>query len=631
MMESSGELTLAAEFPTATRNDWRALVEGVLRKSGVDTAAHSGPVEQLLTSTTYDGITIQPLYTADDRAPDPGLPGLPPFVRGSRPQGAVLTGWDVRQRHGLGTTPAQTRDAVLADLAGGVTSVWLRVGQGDGVPVTELATALDGVHLDLAPVVLDAGAEFAEAAAELLRLHTDQAVPASQVSGNLGADPLGLLARTGAAPDLAQAAALVVRCAPRYPRLRTLVVDALPYHDAGGSDTQELGCSIAAGLAYLRALTTAGLPVDVACGQLEFRYAASTDQFLTIAKLRAARRLWARVTEVCGAGEPARAQTQHAVTSAAMMTRRDPWVNMLRTTIACFAAGVGGAEAITVLPFDSAIGVSDDFARRVARNTQAVLVDEARLAGVIDPAGGSWYVERLTDELAHTAWAWFQDIERAGGLAAALTSGLVADRLAETWARRSANLADRTDPITGVSEFPNLAEQPVIRPPAPTPAEPTGGLPRVRYAQAWEALRDRADRLAARPGERGDGARPAVFLATLGPVARHNARAGFAANLFNAGGIATPSAGATRDTAEVVAAFQASGARIACLCGTDGDYAERAAEVAAALRAAGAHRVLLAGRPKPDYTDADIDEFVHLGCPALDILTSTLDALEATP
>jgi methylmalonyl-CoA mutase len=608
MMEPSGELTLAAEFPTPSREQWQRMVAAVLEKSGT--------TPDSLATRTYDGIAIQPLYTAEDSAAQSGFPGLPPFLRGSKPQGVVEGGWDVRQRH-ADPDPAVTKQAVMNDLENGVSSLWLRVG-ADAVPLDSLDDVLAEVYLDLAPVVIDGGAEFTDAARAALRVFRERPLLASEVHGNLGADPLGVLARTGAGPDVAEAAALASRTGREFPSLRTIVVDALPFHDAGGSDAQELGASLAAGVTYLRTLTEAGLSVDQACGQLEFRYAATADQFLTIAKFRAARRLWARVAEVSGASVPARAQAQHAVTSSAMMTRRDPWVNMLRTTIACFGAGLGGADAVTVQPFDAAIGLPDEFARRIARNTQSLLLEESRLAGVIDPAGGSWYVERLTDELARAAWAWFQELEREGGLPAALGSGFVADRLAATWEERSAKLADRTDAITGVSEFPNLNEKPVERRAAA--AEPGGGLPRVRYAQAYESLRDRSDaHLAA------TGSRPAVFLATLGPIAAHTARTTFAANLFQAGGIDTPIAGATDSVEQVVERFRESGAKIACLCGSESSYSDRAVEVVEALRSAGAQRVLLAGKPSDSYA---VDEFVFTGCPALRVLDHTFDFLE---
>ncbi|MEU5428587.1 methylmalonyl-CoA mutase small subunit [Streptomyces olivoreticuli] len=616
---------LAAEFPDSTREQWQRLVEGVLRKAGTTDASGSA-AESALTTPLQDGLATRPLYTAEDAAPAPGYPGFPPFVRGGRTEGTAVSGWDVRQRH-THPDPRRANEAVLADLENGVTSLWLTVGT-HGLPVSGIATALEGVYLDLAPVVLDAGPDVEAAAHELLRLHDEHGVPRDAATGNLGADPLGTLARTGADTDpagpLAVAADLAARCLRDRPGIRALTVDALPHHDAGGSAAQELGASLATGVAYLRALTGNGLDIDQACAQLEFRYAATADQFLTIAKLRAARRLWARVTEVSGATTARAAQRQHAVTSAVMMTRRDPWVNMLRTTIACLGAGVGGADAVTVLPFDDALGLPDAFARRIARNTSSILLEESHLAKVIDPAGGSWYVERLTDELAHAAWAWFQEIERAGGQAAALRSGLIAERLADTWRQRTEDLATRREPITGVSEFPNLAEPPVPREPAP--AAPSGGLPTVHRDEAYEALRARSDaHLAA------TGARPRVFLAALGPAAAHTGRATFAANLFQAGGIEPVHDPGTVDADTAADAFARSGAGVACLCSSDKLYAEQAEAVATALRQAGAARVFLAGRPdaaqQETYRRAGVDEFVFAGGDAVTVLTSVLDRM----
>ncbi|GAB3497839.1 methylmalonyl-CoA mutase family protein [Amycolatopsis cihanbeyliensis] len=620
--EQPDELSLAAEFETPSRERWRELVAGVLRRTGALPEDFAGAPESVLTTPTYDGIEIQPLYTAEDTegaggtVPPAGLPGLPPFVRGARPEGSVSTGWQVRTRY-TDPDPAATNKAALADLDGGVGSLWLRTGRG-ALPPEALGDALAGVYVELAPVVLDAGPDYPAAAEALLEVFAEREIPASEATGNLGADPIGLWARTGERQEVAPAAELAARIAGSHPALRTIVADGLPFHEAGGSDAQELGAAVAAGVAYLRALTAAGLSVDAACARLEFRLAATADQFLTIAKFRAARRLWARVTEVAGASTEARAMRQHAVTSAAMLTQRDPWVNMLRTCVACFGAGVGGADAVTVLPFDDAIGLPDAFSRRIARNTQAILLEESKLAGVIDPAGGSWYVENLTDELARVAWREFTEIERAGGIESTVESGMLAERLAETRQARARRIATRADPITGVSEYPNLAEKPVER--APRPAERDhGGLPKVRYAQDYERLRDRSDAHLAE-----HGARPRIFLATLGPVAAHTARASFATNLFQAGGIEPVDPGATGSTAELVDAFTASGARVACLCGNDSSYAEQATEVAAALAEAGAEAVLLAGKPA-DYRG--VTGYVYTGCPALEILTGLLDTL----
>ena len=598
-------LELAAEFDAATREQWRELVAGVLRKAGRDDLPD--PVEDALGVTVATGVRIEPLYTAEDAgdlAAGIGVPGLAPFVRGSRagthPESGVPGGWDVRQRHAHPDV-ATTKEAIAADLENGVTSLWLVVGEG-AIAADALGDVLSDVLLDLAPVTVDGGLPAAEAFLSLVEGRTDLAAGSS-----LGLDPLGRQAASGQAQDLSGLAD-VARRAAAHEGLRTVVVDATVFADAGASAVEELGCSLAAGTAYLRALTEGGLSVAEAFAALEFRYSASADQFTTIAALRAARRLWDRVGEVSGAAAEARAQRQHAVTSSVMTTKRDPWVNMLRTTVACFAAGVGGADVVTVQPFDAALGLPDAFSRRVARNTQSLLVEEGHLARVLDPAGGSWYVESLTDALAQAAWEWFTEIERAGGLVSALDSGLVRDRLAAAWDARAERIAHRTDAITGVSEFPNLAERLPAREPLGW-SPPSGGLPRVRAAQEFEELRDRAD---------AAGERPAVYLATIGPVAGHTARPSVAGNLFQAGGLATPSG-------DGVGGFADAGTTVACICGTDKDYATEAAGLAKELREAGATQVWLAG--KPDLAVDGVDGYVFAGCDALAALRTVHEQL----
>lgn len=605
--EVPDELTLAAGFDTATRDQWRDLVAGVLRKAGRDELPD--PVEDALRVPVATGVSVAPLYTAEDAADLPttvGVPGLPPFVRGAAAAGAAVEGgtpaaWDIRQRHAHPDV-ATTKEAIAADLENGVTSLWLVLGEG-AIPVDSLGDVLADVLLDLAPVAVSGGLTAAEAFLTLVDGRTDLAR-----GGSLGLDPLGVHAASGQEQDLTGLADIARRAAA-HAGLRTVVVDATVYADAGASAVEELGCSLAAGVAYLRALTDSadggqGLSIDEAFGQLEFRYSASADQFTSIAALRAARRLWDRVGEVSGASPEARAQRQHAVTSSVMTTKHDPWVNMLRTTVACFAAGVGGADSVTVQPFDAALGLPDSFSRRIARNTQNLLVEEGHLARVLDPAGGSWYVESLTEALAQAAWEWFTKIERAGGLAAALGSGLVRDRIAAAWDERAQRLATRADAITGVSEFPNLAEQLPSREPAAS-VLPSGGLPRVRAAQEFEELRDRAA---------GHG----VYLATIGPIAKHTARATFAGNLFQAGGLETPSG-------DGVEGFADAGTTVACICGTDKDYASEAAGLVKELKEAGATSVWLAG--KPDLAVDGVDGYVFAGCDALDVLRTVHEQL----
>jgi methylmalonyl-CoA mutase len=459
--------------------------------------------------------------------------------------------------------PKLAHEEAIVDLEGGVTSLWV---QGSGA--VDLDVLLEGVLLDLAPVVLD------------------------------GVDPDSLLTYAGdrelhSATNLGVAAGAATAELARkawQAGVRAFVVDATAVHDRGASDVQELAWSMAAGAAYLRTLTDAGLGVDQAADLVEFRYAATDEQFATIAKLRAARRLWARVLELSEA--TARDMRQHAVTSRPMMSKYDPWVNMLRTTVAAFAAGVGGADAVTVLPFDSPLGRPDALGRRVARNTSHLLVDEAHVAHVADPAGGAYAVEKLTDDLAVAAWQLFGRIDDGADLD---------EEIAAIVAKRDAAIATRKRPLTGLTEFPNLAETLPERAPSPDADDVR------RYGAPFEAMRDEP---AATP----------VFLATLGSVASHTARATFAANLFAAGGIATEPAGATDGVEALLAAY--AGQAVVCLAGADATYSEWGAEAAAALRGNGAEWLIVAGRPQ-DWAD----DSCAMGVNALEFLTRTREKL----
>ena len=410
---------------------------------------------------------------------------------------------------------------------------------------------------------------------------------------SLGADPVAARLRgdDGASlDDLLEVARLA-----REAGVEAAVVDATALHDRGATEAQQLGYSLAVGLAHLRALEADGVPLDDAVRLLSFRYAATDEQFPTIALLRAARRLWERVLEHCGA-TPA-PQRQHAVTSRPMLSAYDVHVNLLRTTVAAFAAGVGGADAVTVLPYDEPLGRADAFSRRMARNQSALLLDESHVGAVADPAGGAYAVERLTDDLARAGWAELQRIEAAGGVLAALDDGSLLARVDEAVAARDRLVATRRRPVTGLSEFPDLAER------RPTRVPDRLAPPVRRYGAPYEALRD-------------DPPVTPVFLATLGTVAQHTARATFATNLLAAGGVAVDVAGATADAGEVAAAY--GGQPVALVAGTDDAYAQWGAEAARALRDKGARWVVVAGKPA-DWAD----ESCATGVDALDFLRRT--------
>ncbi len=621
-MAASAESTFAGEFQPASEQDWREAVERVLK---------GAPFDRLV-SRTSDGIEVQPLFTdgPDDAAT--GAPGAQPFTRGftaiQRPDGA----WDLRAPIGSGDAVVDNATA-LRELMRGATSLVLSGGAMHDKQT--MSSVLDGVLLDLAPVVLAPGAAFITTAEWLMEIWQDNSVADDKALGAFGADPIGTLAATGELPQgvdraLADMAGLASMTAARYPGVRAITVDATPYSEAGATEGTELAAMLATAVAYLRALERTDMSAADAGGQIEVTLGADPDFFTTIAKLRAARRVWAAMATACGvdpAQNPPRfvARTLHRA-----MSSRDPWVNMLRVTSAAFAAVLGGADSVTTLSFDSELGEPGELGRRMARNTQLLLGEESGIGAVIDPAGGSWYVESLTEQLAAEAWSQFRTIEAAGGLPAALLDGTLAARIGQARDKHLSAVATRKAPITGVSEFPLIDEE--LPQTAPTSAArpvqvDAGGsatrcepLQPVRWAEQFEALRDAADAAAA------SGGNPRVFLANLGSVATHTARATWAKNFFEAGGIeaVTSAAGASTgfDDDELLAAdFAGSGASIACICSSDEVYAQRGAEAAAAL--GGAKRVYMAGKPgegREQLEAAGVDQFIHVGVDVLAVL-----------
>jgi methylmalonyl-CoA mutase len=409
--------------------------------------------------------------------------------------------------------------------------------------------------------------------------------------------------------------------------LRAITVDGPAFHNLGANATWELAGSIAAAVAYLRLLTDAGISVAQALRQISFRLAADDDQFMTIAKMRAARQLWARVAEVVGDPEGG-AAVLHAETSLPMMTQRDPWVNMLRGTVAAFGAGVGGADTVLVFPFDVAIpggfpGMATSFARRMARNIQLLLLEESHVGRIFDPAGGSWFVEDLTEQLAQQAWQHFQSIEKHGGFVDA--RDYIADQIGEIAARRTDDIAHRRTPITGVNEYPNLGEPALPQNDSQHSPLAAGNL--ARYAAAFEALRDRSDAYLARTGSR-----PQALLLPLGPLAEHNIRATFAANLLASGGIEAVNPGTVDADGVAKAVADAGSPTVAVICGTDSRYGTEAAAIVEAARREGIPHVCLAGPQKAvAETDPKLqpDEFLTMKINAVEALSSLLSRLGA--
>lgn len=486
-MSTDAAMPLAGDFPTHTHDEWRELAAAVVNKAKAEDAKVTGAeAEASMRTTLPGGLEVDPLYLRPSDGAPLGVPGAMPFTRGRAMRQAGQP-WDVRQLHDH-PDAATSRAAVLDDLEHGVTSVWVHVGT-DGIPAAALSEVLADVNLEMAPVVVSSY-DAQDAAARALREVLDQN---PESTGNLGLDPIGAAARLGGSPDLTVLEGALDGLDAR--RVRAITVDARTYRDAGATAVEEVGYAVATGLAYVRALADSGVVPSDSFPHIEFRVSASQDQFLTIAALRALRRLWARVGEVLEVPEADRGARIHAVTSLRMFTRDDPWVNVLRSTLATFAASVGGAEAISVLPYDTVAGLPEKFSRRLARNTQIVLADESNIARVTDPAGGAWAVEVLTDEVATAAWAVLQEVEAAGGIAAALADGLVAGRLEAARAEAEQGLANRRTPLTGVSMFPLVGETPWLASrvrPCPRVALRRIGTPRCGRACATAPRRSPA-------------------------------------------------------------------------------------------------------------------------------------------
>lgn len=584
---------------------WYKAVAGVFaRVQKKDVADIPLDIWQKLIKTTYDGIPINPLYNRADELDEAALPGVFPYRRGAAGVGQENQGWGVAESFDEKSTNQQ----VLDSLYNGTTNL---VIQGSA----DIATLLNGVYLSLCPVRLFAGVRTVEQAKALFAVADSQQETPQLIE--LGATPLTSMVNGGATISLDDTIELAKQAAQRD-NTRAILVDAVTFSNQGATDAEEIGLALAAGVEYLRALTDAGFTVEQALDQISFRFATTDEQFAQIAKFRAARQLWARVAEIVGAPEHGTCP-QHALTAPVMFTQRDPWVNMLRSTVAAFAAGVGGATDVEVLPFDWAIPgglpkTSRSFARRIARNTNLLLLEESHLSHVIDPGGGSYFIEAFTTQLADKAWEVFTSVEAEGGLQQAIAAGTVAKLLDDAHEAQRKDIARRIKKITAINEFPNLAEAPL---PADLRVEPS----RVRrWAAEFEALRNRSDAYM-----EVRGTRPAAVLIPLGPLAKHNIRTGFATNLLASGGIEALNPGqVTPGTEEFTTA--AKSAPIAVICGTDQEYDATGKDAYEALRAAGVDTILLAGSPGHEF---EPDGYLNMKIDAAATLAELLTKLGA--
>ncbi len=614
----------ADDFPSTSYADWRRQVERSLGEV---------PFDRAWVDRISAGLDIEPLYTAGEAAPAEDSAA-------AKQTSARDPGWQVVAEI-ASSDPAEARRALQQALALGVEQLWLRIDpEGEhGIALSTpaaLENLLAGVDPRFVSLQLDAGSET-QVWTTALRHWAGQQSGESVLRGGLGADPLGTLAaRGGRAAEFDEALAGWVQLAQwslsKAPELRAGLVSSVVYHEAGASAVEELAYALASGVLYLRRLLDAGVGVDQAASQLRFAFAIGSDTFLEIAKLRAARLLWAKVLGAGGAsgGE----MCLHGRTSAASQTTRHVAGNWLRATAQALAAAVGGVDSLAVMPYDTVLGQPSRSGRRLALTLQHVLAEEVHLGRVADPAAGSWYVESLTDDLARSAWDLFRRIESYGGMALWLNSGRVAERLQELAGERRRAVARREAPIVGVSQFVDLDEQherglqtvpEAAEEGSSSRSTEEGGtcgqrwlaaLMPVRWSEPFEALHASSEGWQAAHGQR-----PQVFLANLGSLIEHGPRTAFARDLLAAGGLQAESGPSSLDDDAIVEAFRATRARLAVVCGSDAAYGERLAGVASRLLAAGAQRLLVAGRPpgdqEPSWRAAGIAGFLYRGGDAL--------------
>ncbi len=603
---------IAGDFPSATEADWRKLVDAVLK---------GAPFERLK-SRTHDGLTIEPLYPRARTA----------TTIAGRPTG---TPWAVMQRVDH-PDPAAANAQAKEDLGNGASGLVLVFaesvsanGFGLEAAAPSLARVLDGIDLGRDTVLdLNLSPRTRGVVRDLAALIKHRGIDPPSVDLRFSLNPIGGFAASGRSSQTWQNlapsfAATIGELAVDGFRGPFAVADGRVIHNAGGSEAQELAFALASALTYLRALEQSGMSLEAAYAAIYFRLTADADQFLTTAKFRALRKLWARVASASGLSPKPAIVTGE--TAWRTITRRDPYSNILRATIAVAAAGLGGADAITVLPHTAALGLPDAFARRVARNMQLILLDESNLARVTDPAAGSGAFESLTEQLCLAAWTQLQGIERAGGAWAALESGLVQRNVAAVRTAREQAVAHGQDILTGSNAFPDIAETPPavldVKPRAAASEQPAtvtvAPLPRLRLTERFESLRDQSDRILA-----ATGSRPKIFLATIGAPAEFTARVNFAKNFFEAGGIeAVPGAAAD---------YRRAQAALACLCASDKMSAAELASAAAALKNTGARHIYCVGRPgarEELLREAGVQSFIDEGCDALATLKAAYDIL----
>lgn len=613
-----------AEFEPTSYEAWK--------KEAVD-SLKGGDFDKKLKTPTYEGITLEPIYTKADVEKinmAESFPGAADFLRSTTASGYLAEPWAIAQavRH---VCPKEANKQILHELEKGADAVNVKIGAGG----TEVKNAEDmkalfaGVDLSAARLHVSC-----DCVAGTLKLMEEAGLDLKAMRGMVGADPVGTLAATGklcvslsdAYDSLAEA---VKFAAEKAPGLRTVLVDGNVYANGGASAVDEVAACLSTAALYMEELMKRGVSADAAAGSIRIAYSLGANFFMEIAKLRASRVVFAQMAGAFGADKEAQKIDVFAKTSEFTQTVYDPYVNILRATTQAFSGVVGGVNAMEVLPLDAAIGAPDDTTKRIARNIQVMLQEEFNLLEPIDPAGGSWYVETLTAEVAKAVWEKFQKLEAEGGIVAALKAGTLQAEIAKTLESRFANLAKRSDRAVGNNMYANMTEKKLEREPlkvAPAcdkPAvETVAPIEAHRWTERFEELRAKTEKYEAETGKTVD-----IFLANMGPIPQHKARADFACGFFEVGHFNMLRNDGFKTVEEAAKAAVDSGAPVAVICSTDATYPELVPPLAKAIKAARPEMtVMLAGAPAPEfkqsYLDAGVDEFIHVKANCYDILSN---------
>ena len=705
------KLNLKKEFTPPTFEEWKSKVEAELKGASYD--------KKLITKT-YEGIDLKPIYTKSDIENlelSDELPGFTNYVRGTKASGYLGKSWEIAQE--IPYADAEELNAALKnDLSRGQTSINInldeatklgqdadyaeteKVGEG-GLSVSGLKSlerVFDGIDITKYPIHVDAGITSIPFLILFNAFLKKKKINIKKLSGSIHADPIGYLAERGTLPVSFDFAFDKMRLSVEWTNknasgFKTIGVSGMPYNNAGATAVQELAFVISTAVEYLNQMKERNVDLTSAAESMRFTFGVGPFYFMEVAKFRAARVMWSKVLEQFGVAEKNRKMFIHAKTALNNQTVYDPYVNMLRTTTEAFSAVVGGVDSIHTNPFNESFCLPDTFSRRIARNTQVILNEESNLSKLIDPAGGSYFVEKLTYDLLNEAWKLFKEIESKGGIVEALKSGFVQSIISEVTSNKNKDIAKRKSVVVGVNMYANTKEE-KIKPILLNKEEfkkkraeylqkyrvegdnkknsaileklqklsdtnndiieigieaafegatigeisqsaranrgeevKINKLIKFRTGELFESLRDACENYKIKTG-----AKPKIFLATMGPVKQFKGRADFSRGFFEAGGfdVEYPNGFATTD--EAVTAAINSKANAVVICSTDETYPELVPPIIKGIKEINKEMsVILAGYPKEqveEHKKSGVDDFIFLGCDAYSIVKKIIDNVQ---